>query len=143
MKRFTVVFQIITAFIFFLGSCELLEDDFDPADTRTKIEGQWLCDEDAAAFKSTMEAYPVYIWLDDFDSTKINIDNIVNLGFEVTASVTMNGQQLTIPDQMLKGDIRINGSGEISSNYKTIDWNYSVDIGDGILDSYTAIYTKQ
>jgi hypothetical protein len=35
----------------------------------------------------------------------------------------------------------INGSGVVSSNYKTINWTYKVNYGSGI-DNVTAVYTR-
>jgi hypothetical protein len=59
-------------------------------------------------------------------------------GNKVTAK--LSGLTLSIPNQTVDG-FAITGSGTISSNYKTINWTYTVNDGAEV-DHATAVYSK-
>lgn len=42
----------------------------------------------------------------------------------------------------LSGGFTISGSGKIQTDWNSIHWNYIVDDGSGIPESYTAVYTR-
>jgi len=131
----------LAVLLFLAHSCELAED---LAGTDAgRLEGDWLCEEESELFKATKGIfhYEVSILQDEDVSNRIIIFNFYQLGPYVAAEATVSGLNITLnPD--VEGDFTVNGSGTISSNYKRIDWNYTVDDGSGVLDHVTAVYTR-
>ena len=127
--------------LFLAFSCELAEE---LAGTDAgRLEGDWNCEEESELFKATkgIYYYEVSILQDEDVSNRIIIFNFYQLGPYVAAEATVSGLNIPLhPD--VEGDFTVNGSGTISSNYKRIDWNYTVDDGSGVLDHVTAIYTR-
>ena len=153
MKKVHLKLIILLSFII-VYSCELIDDTPGTGDVRDWIEGQWACDENSQLYKSTESdtshiykstesIYVVYIDPDLYDTTKVIISNFYNLGFDIYVYARINSLNLSISQQTTKDGFKIlSGSGSISSNYKTINWNYRVDDGSGEIDNVTATYTK-
>jgi hypothetical protein len=133
---------ILLAFLV-LYSCELIDDTTDTGDPRDKIEGQWKCDENSQIYKSTESIYWVYIDPDPDDSTKVIISNFYDLGNDIYVYAKLNSLNLSISNQTTEDGYKIlSGSGNITSNYKEINWSYRVDDGSGEVDNVTATYSK-
>jgi len=113
-----------------------------PEHIAAKLEGKWQCDEFSSGFKATDDFYNVDIEIYPTDSNKIVINNFYQLGNNVSITVNVIEMSLEIPSQTTGEGSTIYGSGVISSNYNKINWNYSVDIGDGLIDDVTATYTR-
>ncbi len=124
------------------NSCELT-DDLPGNETISKIEGDWNCTEVSEYFKkSTSENYLVTISPDADNDNGILIDKFYHLG-DIGVKAEINGLTITIPEQTMEGGYVIkSGTGVISSNYKEINWKYSINIGGGAIDDATAIYIK-
>jgi hypothetical protein len=137
MKIKSTVFFSIILVAAFVTSCEVAQEYSNPRD---KLEGSWKGND--TPLKSTMDYYDVYITPDPDDSTMIFIDGFNGLGLDVTAHAKLSGMTITLDGIKNADGYTFKGSGVVSSNYKEIDWNYSTDIGDGILDKYTAVFTK-
>ena len=146
IKKMKTVYAKLTILLVFIimYSCELIDDNPATGDVRDRIEGQWKCDETSQIYKSTESIYWVYIDPDLYDTTKVIISNFYNLGFDIYVYVRINSLNLSISQQTTKDGFKIlSGSGNISSNYKEINWNYRVDDGSGEIDNVTATYTKE
>jgi len=123
------------------------ERENNPADLIKALEGRWLVDEQSEFYKSTSGTYYVDISISSEDSSKIFISNFYDLNYQnVTANVSSNMVELD-PDQ----EISIytytyciqSGSGIVSDDYQSIEWQYNVDDGSGQVDHVKAIYTKK
>jgi hypothetical protein len=136
-----VFFLIFLLSLVFTQSCEIASELTGAAATIAKIEGEWSCDEQSEIYKATSEVYAVTISPDPDNSSGVIIDNFYGLNVSVKANAT--GMSLIIPNQTVEGDFVVSGSGTISSNYKRIDLNYTVDEGSSQIDHVTAVYTKQ
>jgi hypothetical protein len=129
--KITIILLITTAI-----SCELDTNE----DPRDKIAYTWNA-EDNQVLKSPMATYHVDIEKHETDTTKILLYNFHHLGnFSVEA--TYNNRNINISNFKTKDNFTLNGTGTVASNFKSISWSYSVDIGDGDPDGYTANYTK-
>ena len=137
MKVKGIIFFSIILIAALVTSCE---DPQQTGDPRDKLEGSWKGND--THLKSTMEYYDVYISPDPDDSTMIFIDGFNGLGLDITAHAKLSNMTITLDGKKNADGYTFSGSGTISSNYKEIDWNYSTDIGDGILDRYTAVFTR-
>ncbi len=140
--RFIKLLTVSILLIFVSISCEDLEN-LTSENVRERIEGYWMVSEDCTSCKSTFDAFNVYISPHPDDSTMVLIDNFGQLGWKVSARARISGRNLYINSQTLEGGWTVLGSGTISSNFKEIKWNYSMDDGSGIADQYVATYTKQ
>jgi hypothetical protein len=83
-----------------LNSCE--KKDFEnTAHTASNIVGHWRCEEHLSLYKYTMEFYTVNITVNEFDSSKVSIENFYQLGdyYQVGANIT--GMSLNIFTQIL------------------------------------------
>lgn len=109
-----------------------------------KLEGDWICEEESELLKSTEGVfyYEVTILQDEDVSNRIIIFNFYQLGPYVTAEATVTGLKINLNTEV-EGGFEVNGTGTISSSYKQIDWNYTVNDGSGVLDHVTATYTKR
>ena len=138
MKTKSIVFFSLIVATLVVFSCE---DTQVTGDARDKLEGAWQGND--TPMKSTMEYYDVYITPDPDDTTMIFIDGFNGLGLDVTAHAKLNGMTITLDGKKNADGYTFSGTGTISSNYKEINWTYSTDIGDGILDRYTSVFTKK
>jgi hypothetical protein len=121
-------------------SCELL-DDLDTKSVAQHLEGRWEVQENPIDFKSTADAYIVYIDISAVDSNTIAISNFLQLNAG-SVLATVSGMALTLPEQEIEGGWTVYGSGVISNNYNTITWHYFVDEGSGTWHESNPIYTK-
>ncbi len=135
----TIKYIIISSIMLIAFSCELI-DDTGNMSVAERLEGRWEVQEDPIDFKSTKDAYIVYIDIYEVDSNTIAIDNFFELDAEVTA--TISGMTLTLPEQEFANGYTVYGSGVISNNYKTITWRYYVDEGSGTWHESNPVYTK-
>jgi hypothetical protein len=123
-----------------LAACET--DLTESEKIAAKIEGQWRCEEYSSGYKSADDFYDVTIEIYPTDSNKIVIENFYQLGYGVDIIAIVDGMSIEIPSQTTGEGSTIYGSGVVSSNYNKITWNYSVDIGDDMIDEVTATYTR-
>lgn len=124
-----------------IQSCEIADELTGGAATVAKIEGEWTCDEQSEIYKATAEVYSVTLSPDADNSSGVIIDNFY--GLQASAKASVSGMSLIISDQTIEGGFSVSGSGTISSNYREINLNYTVDDGSGVVDHVTAVYTKQ
>jgi len=120
VTKFLMAFLI---FVPFLTSCL---DDISELDTRTAISKKWRVTDDSGTNAGT-NGYDVTITPDANESTQVLFTNFHNLGTAEKLKATLSGNILTIitPNQ-LDGVYAISGSGTISSDLKTIVFNYTV-----------------
>jgi hypothetical protein len=130
----------VMSLILILNSCEIADDLTGVNEAVAKLEGEWTCDENSEIYKSTTSVYSVSISPDPDNDNGVIIDNFYGVNAAVYASVSL--LSLTVNEQTASGGYKISGSGIISSNYKEINWSYTVDDGSGVIDHVTAIYTK-
>lgn len=132
-------FLKVILFISFIQLVSCKPDDTTPdtGDIRDKIVSSWKCQENSATYGT--QNYYVDITKDSV-AGKIFIDNFFNLGLGKSVTATVNGQIITINNQMVEGNL-FNGTGTISSNYNSISWSYTFDEGNGA-ESVSAVYTK-
>jgi hypothetical protein len=121
------------------SSCELLEDAADQT-VAQRLEGRWDVDESTIDFKSTKDAYYVYIDISEVDDNTIAIDGFLDIDAG-SVYATISGTTLNLAEQELDG-WSVYGSGLISPNFKKITWEYFVDEGSGTWHPVTAVYTK-
>lgn len=137
MKRILKYTLLLTVIILIVTSCQD-EDDTTPE----SIIGTWLCEENHPVFD--VQHYYVDILTDTNDSTKVNIFNFYGLNASTAdenfAIASVDGYTLTIPTQIIETHT-VSGEGTISSNYKKIDLEYTVDDGGGA-EYVTAVYTR-
>ena len=133
----------LVVLILLVTGCEDLLTEFGIDDPRERITGSWICDENEGYLKSVQETYPVEIFLDPGDSTKVLVFNFFNLDPDISAEAIISGSRLTLPGQTLEGGFIISGSGVIAKGDTEINWNYSVNDGSGKIYEITAVYTKQ
>ena len=119
-------------------SCEKLDSASD--DERDNLVGVWYCNETGTSGTSGSFNYQVTIAKSGSDTTKILISNLNQLGSDVDVYAKLNGLSLSIPSQTA-GGFQVYGSGTVSSNYKTINWTYTVNTGSE-LEHWTAVYSK-
>ncbi len=122
------------------NACEDLLGDMETGDPRDNIVDTWKCDEESNFYKSAKEIYWVEISKHPTDSTRIIIYNFYNV--KADAEAVMNGLDLTLPLQTIKGGFTVSGTGRINKDYKEIHWQYIVDDGSGQLDNASAVYSR-
>jgi hypothetical protein len=130
--------RFLIAVLFIAGmmsSCNLV-DQPNTEDIMDNITGTWKCEETSTTFG--VQNYEVIISKSSEMSVYIN-DFFSIKGMNVYAEV--EGYTITIPKQTVDSYV-ISGSGTIASNYKKINWNYSITDASGT-DTFTAIYTPQ
>jgi hypothetical protein len=142
ITRTKVLILVIFSSMILTDSCEIANELTGAAATIAKIEGDWSCDEQSEYYKATAEVYAVTISPDPDHSSGIIIYNFYGIGANITVRANISGMTVTIPNQTVDNDFDISGSGTISSNYKQIDLNYTVDDGSSQVDHVTAVYTK-
>ena len=128
-----------------VASCEEIRNE--PPDIST-LEGEWIVEEYSSFYKSSdVTTYNVYITFSRDDSTTLYISNFYHLGYEneIAGKVDENrvelhsGQELTSLQSVYT---LLNGVGNISTDYQTIDWEYTIGDGSGVVDNVTATYTQ-
>jgi hypothetical protein len=124
-----------------ISSCEDLIDTGSSGDPRDKLVDTWKVEENPGPFKSVLEIYWVEIAKHPFDSTRIRIYNFYNVDAEAVA--ILDGNDLILPEQELKGGFTVNGTGTVQgSKANEIIWTYFVDDGSGEVQSVQAVYTR-
>ena len=142
LKKSTVAYRITPTWLFilfvFLFSCELDDFDIDSDDPRDDIVDVWNCKEENNA--GTLN-YTSEISKHTSDSSKIVINYIYGLGRDADAIATYKNRSITISLQTVDG-IKIQGTGNVSSDYSEIRFNYTADDGSGDIDNVSALYTR-
>lgn len=133
-------------FFFSLTSCDKALNDLSVAAQREKLTGTWLVEENSQTYKKSLKAvnhYTSTISASTSNLSNVAISNFYGLGESTLATATLNNMKLTIDNQTVSGGYTISGNGSIASDFKTIDWQYTVDDGSGVKDKVTATFTKQ
>ncbi len=136
---------ILSLFIIFALSVSCEEDLRGDKDSLIdKLdETTWTVDESSSVFKSARNAYSVDIFRHESDSNRIRIYNFYQLGFGVNAAARISGNTLILDTQTLDNTfIILQGSGEVSSNVRRMDWTYTIELGTGETDEVTAVYSR-
>ncbi|MCX7953868.1 MAG: hypothetical protein N3A01_01615 [Bacteroidales bacterium] len=136
LRNYFLISFLILILIFF-NACQPDEEDDVITDARDKLVSAWKCKENSQAFGE--QNYYVDITKDTL-SNYILIDNFFNLGYGKKLRAKLSGSILYINNQSISGYL-FNGQGIVSSNYSSINWNYTFDEGNGP-ENVTAIYTK-
>ncbi len=69
------------------------------------------------------------------------MNNFYELGKDQNITATLNGRNLNIPEQVVKG-CTIKGYGLVSFDFGKIEWSYTVVLDTGDRDDVTATYTR-
>ncbi|MCK5537325.1 MAG: hypothetical protein KAI79_10890 [Bacteroidales bacterium] len=125
------IFVSLSVFIVLLTPA-CFEDDL--GDIRDNITGTWRCQEESQLFE--VQYYDVDISKDESDELQIVIYNFFDRKQDVLAVVS--GFSLTIEAQEIDGWL-IEGTGEMSTNYEIITWQFTADDGNGPED-FSAYY---
>jgi hypothetical protein len=133
MKKhsFKLVFILLAGMA--LISCESLEE-FGP----DSIYDTWYCIETSEIYGQTN--YYVDLSKHPSEEGKIILDNFYNLGLGLEVIAELSGLSIVIPSQVVDGNT-ITGNGSIASDYKTINFMYTVNDG-GEVDHVTAQYKR-
>ncbi len=130
MKR-----KILFAVVLFIGLLGFIScndtNDLNSVSAIKNIEGNWNCVLDEG--DGTTEYYKVTITADPNNANGIIISNFFNNG--ASAHATVNQLHIDLPKQQL-GDYTVEGSGNISSDYQRIEWDYTVD-GSAVHATFT------
>jgi hypothetical protein len=126
------VLFIIVASLFLLNSCE--KDD----KIYSSIVGTWQCVEISSVH--TPNPYFVDIVRETSDSTRLVIDNFYNMGYGKEIYATLDGYDISLQSNLF--GFSIVGEAKVATNFKTIEWEYEVDDGSGMIDYVTAVYTR-
>ena len=112
---------VLISFASILASC----DQIGTIAPKT-IDGEWKCQE--THYETGITNY--YISIDYTDSTKkgIKIHNFNNIGGYCNA--TLSGSIITISKQTINKEV-VEGSGNISSDYKSLTFDYNDDAFGG------------
>ena len=123
-----------------LLSCNEGDVGNDGPDARDEIVRRWRCTEDVAS--GDPPVYDVDIFKTSASTTQVTLDNFGNFGVGLTITATMNNLVLTIDEGQTIADYQISGTGTIASNYKTVDWSFT--ISDGVVEeTVTATFREQ
>jgi hypothetical protein len=143
IKRFTILLSATLMLVGMLSSCEKNEEDME---NRDAFLGQWDVVENEAGInpvsvelRSINDVHIVNITRSEVFADEVNIYNFSALGDGFRVPAYVEGKNITIPEITLDGN-DIKGSGTISSNNKTIEWTYWLDM-DGTNVEYRATYT--
>jgi hypothetical protein len=107
-------------------------------DPRDKFVGSWLCNEHSHQMGNS--SFTVPISKDINNSSQIALANFYQLGSSQKVYGVVTNNTVTISNQTVSGK-SVRGSGTITNNNNTINWNYYVDDGADI-DTCTAVFTK-
>lgn len=145
-RIFKAAILMISALFIFITACE--NELLNPAEDTSVLEGEWTVEEKSETYKSTKSTYRVYISVSEEDSTVIEISNFYLLGYEDSRiSGKVDGKRIelfkdqTIDTEGVTYNV-VSGTGVIASDYRSIEWEYKVDDGSGIVDNVTASYIK-
>lgn len=130
-------FMTLVILTFFINACEDLTKDL-TGDSRDRITGTWDCSETGSI--SGTQAFEANIEKSGSDTTAVYVYNFYGLGPSDRVIARMSGRTLTVSRQTVTG-IEIQGSGSVSSDYKTITWNFTAFDGaesDQVSSKYTA-----
>jgi len=109
-------------------------------DPRDGLTGEWKVEENSSLFKKgTGGFYTVNISKEVSDTVTLYVNNFYEL--EQNVKVTLNGRNIDIPEQTVKG-YTIDGYGLVSFDFSKIDWSYTVILNTGDRDDVTATYTR-
>lgn len=126
-KNILIVILVLTTLI----ACE--EDN-----SYTSVVGTWQCIE--VGTLNTPNPYFVDILRESSDSTILKIDNFYNMGYGKEIFANINGFDITVQSNL--HGFSINGTGRVSSDYESIEWEYEVDDGSGNIDYVNANYSR-
>ncbi len=121
MKKYNH-FRLLPLFLILLlaGSCEVLEEE-------GTIYGAWTCYENGPFGPST---FKVDISESPSIPNQVYITNFSQLGFDAEVRATVDGTDITIPQQSLttgNTTFSISGSGYTVDRFKSMNWNYVID----------------
>jgi len=133
MNKYAFAVLFVLLFGILLNSCESLED-YGPE----SIYDTWYCIEDSEIYGQTN--YYVDLSKHPSEDGKIILDNFYSLGLGLEVIAGLSGLSIVIPSQVVDGNT-IAGSGSIASDYKTINFTYTVDDG-GEVDHVTAQFKR-
>lgn len=120
----------------FLFSCE--DDAPVDEDERDEIIQTWYCEGSDDEFGD--QAFESTITKDPVNEDRILISNFHAFSESQTVYAELDNKTLTLPEQTIT-DWTVAGTGTISKNYDVIDWEYTIDEGNGSIDA-TATYNS-
>ncbi|SRR6056297_1134351 len=132
--------------LFILFSCD--KDDASTIEISKALEGKWSVNETSQYYKSPSSVYQVNISKVSGEESQIVISNFYQLGFEANVVGVINGKKIELIENQeittsgISTYTILSGTGNISDDYQSIDWNYQVDDGSGQIDNAEAIYEK-
>jgi len=133
--RYTFILFTLVSIFFSCNPDDTNDTPQPPEDSRDKFVGSWLCNEHSHQNGNT--AFTVTISLNSGNSSQIYLDKFYG-SLKVYGIVANNN--VNIPSQSVN-NFNVNGSGTITNNNNTINWNYYVsDVAD--IDTCTAVFTK-
>lgn len=138
-NRITKILLISILTVFAFSSCE--EDAlYETNDPRDQIAATWLCQEDGGETFGQND-FEIDIAKDGDDESKIKIYNIFQLGDSKSVNATLDERTITIAQQSVS-EWQISGTGDISSNYESIEFTYTVDNGElsGTISAFCSPY---
>jgi hypothetical protein len=98
----------------------------------------WTCSETSTQAGSS--TYTILISKSTTNSAEVLLENFYDIGSQYKARVSVSGNTLTIPQQLLNGN-QLNGSGSMSGN-NAFSLTYYINNGSSI-DTCTATCTRQ
>lgn len=137
MKRNKLVLIALLSAIF-LASCD------DLITSKSTIDGTWQCAEDHEN-KSGTQNYFVDIEYVSSDSSQIKIFNFLNLSSSLSSTQFVTGRISGSTIRVTSQDYNshtVQGTGQISGNYKTITWTCTDDLYGGEPWDVSSTYTK-
>jgi len=138
--------NLILVGLFILFSCD--KEDASTIEIAKALEGEWSVNETSQYYKNPSIVYQVTISKVSGEESQIAISNFYQLGFETNVIGVINGGKIefienqAIATSGISTYTILSGTGNISSDYQSIDWNYQVDQGSGQIDDAEAVYTK-
>ena len=116
MKKFIYYLNLSLILFAVMATLTGCDDDEDSID-RSQFVGTYSVAENC---DGQTDAYTMTVSTSSSDDNGILIDNLFDVGGEITA--TVSGSNITIPQQTVDG-VAYNGSGSISGNVLTINFN--------------------
>lgn len=120
----------------FVNSCAE-EEPVTPSDDRDKLVDGWTCTENSSQAGSS--TYTVLISKSTTNTAEVLLENFYDISNQIKARVTVSGNNLTIPQQLLNGN-QLNGSGSMSGT-NSFTLTYYINNGSTI-DTCTAVFTR-
>jgi hypothetical protein len=138
LNTYLKIFLIVNLLI--LHACS--DDGNDPTsptnDNRDDFVGLWSVTEESKIFG--LSVYESEIIKNSSIASNIAIDNLYNLGIEVVTQAAVNGNQLSIPQQTITGQV-LSGSGQLLDK-NTLEFNFTADDGSNI-DTVSCTYKRK